>query len=64
MHTYRPFPVTFTADELADAMPRRLSSLDCVGTAPTAASGLREPGALRRARRPLDRGLPTLFRVR
>ena len=65
MHTRNdcPFPVAWTADELANAVPRPLSSLFEAGFPPHDGAG-RPPAFARARRRPLDRGLPTLFRVR
>ena len=58
-----PFPVAWTADELASAVPRRLSSAFEAGI-PTDVSGARMPAFARTRRRTVDHGLPTLFRVR
>jgi len=58
-----PFPAAWTADELAGAVPRPLSSLFAAGM-PADAGTTRSAAFARVRRRPLDRGLPTLFRVR
>jgi len=65
MHTYLdcPFPTAWTADELASAVPRRLSAAFEAGI-PFDSSGARMPAFARARRRPVDHGLPTLFRVR
>lgn len=57
-----PFPSAWTADELADAMPRPVSSLFVAGI-PLEVSAAQPPAGVRLRRRPLDRSLPTLFRV-
>ncbi|MCD9006776.1 hypothetical protein LDO31_11115 [Luteimonas sp. XNQY3] len=66
MHTYLdcPFPTAWTADELASAVPRRLSAAFAAGIPFDASSGACVPAFLRARRRPVDHGLPILFRVR
>ena len=59
-----PFPVAWTADELASAVPRRLSSAFEVGIPTDVPTGPRMPAFARTRRRTVDHGLPTLFRVR
>lgn len=59
-----PFPVAFTADELASAVPRRLSAAFEAGIAPDISPSARVPAFARPRRRIVDHGLPTLFRVR
>lgn len=59
-----PFPAPWTADELADAVPRRLSSLFDFDVA-TAAHAPHVPAAAALARRYAVRsGMPGLFQVR
>jgi len=58
-----PLPAAWTADELAGAVSRPLSSLFASGV-PADTGALRPAGFTRIRRYPLDRGLPTLFRVR
>lgn len=59
-----PFPSSWTADDLAAAVPRRLSaSFDAAAV--FASSGGRHAQSFARNTRPvLGRDLPTLFRVR
>lgn len=57
-----PFPTAWTAEELTDAMPRRLSTLFASGIPVADAPGRRGGSARVRGLRP-ERGLPTLFRV-
>jgi hypothetical protein len=66
MHTRLdcPFPVAWTADELASAVPRRLSSAFEAGIPSDTSPGARMPAFARARRRTADHGLPTLFRVR
>jgi len=59
-----PFPVAWTADELASAVPRRLSSIFEAGIPADMSPGTRMPAFARTRRRIADHGLPTLFRVR
>lgn len=59
-----PFPVAWTADELASAVPRRLSSAFEAAIPTDMSSGARMPAFARARRRTVDHGLPTLFRVR
>ena len=58
-----PFPAAWSADELIGAVPRPLSSLFANGI-PADTGALRPTSLTRIRRRPFDRGLPTLFRVR
>ncbi|MCD9098159.1 hypothetical protein LU699_11315 [Luteimonas fraxinea] len=59
-----PFPVAWTADELASAVPRRLSAAFEAGIPTDMSSGARMPVFARTRRHTVDRGLPNLFRVR
>ncbi|VXB22715.1 conserved hypothetical protein [Luteimonas sp. 9C] len=59
-----PFPVAWTADELAGAMPRRLSAHFEAGIPAGPPSAARMPTFARARRRTVDHGLPILFRVR
>ena len=59
-----PFPVAWTADELASAVPRRLSSAFEAGIPPDISPYARMPTFARARRRTVDHGLPILFRVR
>lgn len=58
-----PFPAAWTVDELVGAVPRPLSSLFASGI-PVEPHATRAGTFARNHCRPLDRGLPTLFRVR
>ncbi|NYZ63558.1 hypothetical protein [Luteimonas deserti] len=58
-----PFPAAWTADELADSVSRPVSSLFVSGI-PLAPDATRRSTGARLRTRPLDRGLPVLFRVR
>lgn len=59
-----PFPVGWTADDLADAVPRRLSALFAPGIA-TARDLPHLPASTALAHRyPVRSNLPTLFQVR
>ncbi|MDR7194742.1 hypothetical protein [Luteimonas terrae] len=66
MHTRLdcPFPVAWTADELASAVPRRLSSAFDAGIPSDTSPGTHMPAFARARRRTVDHGLPSLFRVR
>ena len=59
-----PFPVAWTADELASAVPRRLSFAFEAGIPTDIPTGARMPAFVRARPRTVDHGLPTLFRVR
>lgn len=59
-----PFPVAWTSDELADAVPRRVSALFAAAITPPGMTAGPDGVPRRNTRRLLDRGLPTLFRVR
>ncbi|MDR6993193.1 hypothetical protein [Luteimonas sp. 3794] len=59
-----PFPVAWTADELASAVPRRLSSAFEAGIPAEPSPGARMPAFARARRRTVTHGLPSLFRVR
>jgi len=58
-----PLPAAWTADELVGAVPRPLSALFASGI-PADGGAIRSATSMRLRRYPLDRGLPTLFRVR
>lgn len=59
-----PFPVAWTADELASAVPLRLSAAFEAGIPSDIPPGARLPAFTRARRRTADHSLPTLFRVR
>ena len=59
-----PFPIAWTADELASAVPRRLSYAFEAGIPTDMSSGTRIPAFARARRHTVDHALPTLFRVR